>query len=241
MRIRIEKTIFEDAQRDEKKANSLNAALTVLKTIGKWNKEQYLWDIPQEKEERLQVLDELGINYEIIEGDSKQEQPSTPITTQLQEIQERLKKIEQRIESMTPLNVPEEKDSIEYSRPYDSLLNMVKENPAVADIAEISNLPDRMRKSINSVASNSLNQKEKLSDDEVKRVRFLIHMILSQLSFQDDIWIEEKLERHFDEYLDFCDKKGLSGLKTSYKNWSVPLKDEFLEWVTNKARKAQNE
>ncbi|MEM3313799.1 MAG: hypothetical protein QXT48_05470, partial [Thermoplasmatales archaeon] len=179
-------------------------------------------------------LDRLGIKYKIVENESAEEQPSKPILTQLQEIQERLKKIEQRIESMTPLNVPEEKDSIEYSRPYDSLLNMIKENPAVADIAEISNLPDRMRKSINAVASNSLNQKEKLSDDEVKRVRFLVHMILSQLSFQDDIWIEEKLERHFDEYLDFCDKKGLSGLKTSYKNWSVPLKDEFLEWVANK-------
>ncbi|MEM3290627.1 MAG: hypothetical protein QW046_03840 [Candidatus Micrarchaeaceae archaeon] len=234
MRIRIEKTIFEDAQKDEKKANSLNAALTVLKTIGKWNKEQYSWEIPQEKEEKLQILDELGINYEIIEGDSKQEQPSTPITTQLQEIQERLKRIEQRIESMTPLNVPEEKDSIEYSRSYDSLLNMVKENPAVADIAEISNLPEAMKKSINSVASNSLNQKEKLSNDEVKRVRFLVHMILSQLSFEDDIRILEKIDKHFDEYIDFLDKKGLGGMKTSYKNWSVPLKDEFLEWIANK-------
>ncbi|MEM3861742.1 MAG: hypothetical protein QW203_04600 [Thermoplasmatales archaeon] len=237
MRIRILKESWENAENDEGAELNLKNAIATLRKVGEFDSERKVW-ITEDKN-ILKALDRLGIKYKIVENESPEEQPSEPILTQLQEIQERLKRIEQRIESMTPLNVPEEKDSIEYSRPYDSLLNMIKQNPAVASITEISNLPDRMRKSINAVASNSLNQKEKLSDDEVKRVRFLVHMILSQLSFQDDIWIEEKLERHFDEYLDFCDKKGLNGLKTSYKNWSVSLKDEFLEWLTNKAKEAQ--
>ncbi|MEM4056768.1 MAG: hypothetical protein QW578_07010 [Thermoplasmatales archaeon] len=228
MRIRILKESWENAENDEGAELNLKNAIATLRKVGEFDSERKVW-ITEDKN-ILKALDRLGIKYKIVENESPEEQLSEPILIQLQEIQERLKKIEQRIESMTPLDVPEEKDSIEYSRPYDSLLSMIKQNPAVADIAEISNLPDRMRKSISAVASNSLNQKVKLSDDEVKRVRFLVHMILSQLSFQDDIWIEEKLERHFDEYLDFCDKKGLSGLKTSYKNWSVPLKDEFLEW-----------
>ncbi|MEM3861584.1 MAG: hypothetical protein QW203_03765 [Thermoplasmatales archaeon] len=239
MKIRILKESWENAENDEGAELNLKNAIATLRKVGEFDSERKVW-ITEDKN-ILKALDRLGIKYKIVENESAEEQSSEPILTQLQEIQERLKRIEQRIESMTPLNVPEEKDSIEYSRPYDSLLNMVKENPAVADIAEISNLPEAMKKSINSIASNSLNQKVKLSDDEVKRVRFLVHMILSQLSFQDDIWIEEKLERHFDEYLDFCVKKGLSGLKTSYKNWSVPLKDEFLEWVTNKTREAHNE
>ncbi|MEM3895621.1 hypothetical protein [Thermofilum sp.] len=232
MKIRILRESWEDAENDEGAELNLKNAIATLRKVGEFDSERKVW-ITEDKN-IMKTLDRLGIKYKIVENESPEEQPSEPILTQLQEIQERLKRIEQRIESMTPLNVPEEKDSIEYSRPYDFLLNMVKENPAVADIAEISNLPDRMRKSINSIASNSLNQKEKLSDDEVKRVRFLVHMILSQLSFEDDIRIQEKIDKHFDEYIDFLDKKGLGGMKTSYKNWSVPLKDEFLEWVANK-------
>ncbi|MEM0134392.1 MAG: hypothetical protein QXU18_04085 [Thermoplasmatales archaeon] len=239
MEIRILKESWENAENDEGAELNLKNAIATLRKVGEFDSEKRVW-ITEDKN-ILKALDRLGIKYKIVENESPEEQPSEPILTQLQEIQERLKRIEQRIESMTPLNVPEEKDSIEYSRPYDSLLNMIKENPAVADIEEISNLPDRMRKSINSVASNSLNQKEKLSDDEVARARFLVHMLLSQLSFQDDIRIQEKIDKHLDEYIDFCDKKGLGGMKTSYKNWSVPLKDEFLEWVTNKTREAQNE